>query len=67
MIEKDRVLTELNLFRERNMEMVLRSLIFLVDLMRNNNVVWGVGRGSSCASYCLFLIGIHKVDAIKYS
>jgi DNA polymerase III alpha subunit len=25
-----------------------------------------VGRGSSVASYVLFLIGVHKIDPIKY-
>jgi DNA polymerase III alpha subunit len=34
--------------------------------MRANNIVWGVGRGSSVASYVLFLIGIHKVDSLYY-
>jgi DNA polymerase III alpha subunit len=35
--------------------------------MRKNSLVWGVGRGSSVASYVLFLIGIHKIDSIKYN
>jgi DNA polymerase III alpha subunit len=29
-------------------------------------VLWGVGRGSSVASYCLYILGVHKVDSIKY-
>jgi DNA polymerase III alpha subunit len=35
--------------------------------MRSSNIVWGVGRGSSVASYALYLIGIHKIDPIKYN
>jgi DNA polymerase III alpha subunit len=35
--------------------------------MRENNVVWGVGRGSSVASYVLYLLGVHKIDSIKYN
>lgn len=62
----DRVVMELELFTKNNMLMVLRYLKYLVDTMRSNNVVWGVGRGSSVASYCLFLIGIHKIDSIQY-
>ena len=46
---------------------MLRYLIYLVDVMRENNVVWGVGRGSSVASYILYLIGIHKVDSVKHN
>jgi len=34
--------------------------------MRKNNLVWGVGRGSSVSSYLLYLIGVHKVDSYKY-
>jgi DNA polymerase III alpha subunit len=45
---------------------VLLCIKYLVDYMREHNIVWGVGRGSSVASYCLYLIGVHKVDSIKY-
>lgn len=65
-IEAERVQLELALFRERNLETVVKFIIYLVDLMRKNNIVWGVGRGSSIASYCLYLIGLHKIDSIKY-
>ena len=61
-----RVEQELELFRQHNFIMVLKYLKYLVDTMRTHNIVWGVGRGSSVASYCLYLIGVHKVDSIKY-
>ncbi len=48
------------------MTKVLNLLLYLVDHFRTNKIVWGVGRGSSVASYILYLIGIHKVDSIKY-
>jgi DNA polymerase III alpha subunit len=62
----DRVSKELELFIQHNMLDVLYYLKYLVDTMRENNIVWGVGRGSSVASYCLYLLGVHKVDSIKY-
>lgn len=62
----ERLIIELQLFRKHNMMTLLRYLKYLVDTMRENNIVWGVGRGSSVASYCLFLIGVHKIDSIKY-
>jgi DNA polymerase III alpha subunit len=62
-----RVSEELSAFKERNMLDLLRWLKYFVDTMRNNNVIWGVGRGSSVASYVLFLIGVHKIDSIKYN
>jgi DNA polymerase III alpha subunit len=63
----DRLIKELELFRQHNMISLLKYLKYLVDFMRKHNIVWGVGRGSSIASYCLYLLGIHKVDSIKYN
>ncbi len=62
-----RVAEELELFRARNLFPVLQLLIYIVDIMRKHNIVWGVGRGSSVASYCLYLIGVHKIDSLKYN
>ena len=53
-------------FNKRGMLPLLRYMIYLVDFMRENDIVWGVGRGSSVASYVLYLIGVHKVDSIQY-
>jgi DNA polymerase III alpha subunit len=64
--ELQRVGQELLLFQERDMFVLLRYLKYLVDTMRENNIVWGVGRGSSVASYVLFLLGVHKINSIHY-
>jgi len=64
--QRNRVETELKLFIQHNMIDVLYYCKYLVDTMRENNILWGVGRGSSVASYVLYLIGIHKIDSIKY-
>lgn len=61
-----RVNEELELFIQHGMFDLLFYLKYLVDTMRDNNIVWGVGRGSSVASYILYLLGIHKIDSIKY-
>ena len=63
---QDRIWQELDAFRERGMKDLLRYMIYLVDYMREHDIVWGVGRGSSVASYVLYLIGVHKIDSIKY-
>lgn len=65
--EATRVAEELTAFKERGMIDLLRWLKYFVDTMRANNLVWGVGRGSSVASYVLYLIGVHKIDSIKYN
>jgi len=64
--QKERVTHELKLFAQHNMINLLKYIKYLVDTMRKNNIVWGVGRGSSVASYVLYLIGVHKIDSIKY-
>jgi DNA polymerase III alpha subunit len=61
-----RVETELRAFEQRNMYNLLRYMVYLVNYMRENNIIWGVGRGSSTASYVLYLIGIHKIDSIQF-
>lgn len=63
---RKRVEIELNMFAERGMINVLRWLKYFVDTMRENNLVWGVGRGSSVSSYVLYLLGVHKVDSLLY-
>lgn len=65
--ELQRVGAELLLFQERNAFNLLRYMKYLVDTLRKNNIVWGVGRGSSVASYVLFLIGVHKINSIYYN
>ena len=61
-----RVNEELAEFQRREMFNLLRYMIYLVDFMRKNDIVWGVGRGSSVASYVLYLIGVHKINSIQY-
>ena len=61
-----RVVNELDLFIQYDMVELLIYCKYLVDTMRENNVVWGVGRGSSVASYVLYLLGVHKIDSLKY-
>ena len=65
--ELQRVGKELLLFQERDLFNLLRYLKYLVDTLRKNNIIWGVGRGSSVSSYVLFLLGVHKIDSLYYN
>ena len=65
--EKMRVQMEYDLFEKKKFIRVLQFLIYFVDTLRENNIVWGVGRGSSVASFCLFLIGVHKINPLLYN
>ena len=64
--ETDRVEKEYELFERKDFVKVLQFLVYFVNTLRKHNLVWGVGRGSSVASFCLFLIGIHKINPIQY-
>lgn len=57
---------ELELFKKYDLINILKVVIFIVDVLRNKNIVWGTGRGSSCSSYLFYLIGLHSVDVVKY-
>lgn len=57
---------ELLLYQERDLFNLLRYLKYLVDLMIQNNLIWGVGRGSSVASYVLYKLGVHRIDSLYY-
>jgi len=61
---------ELILYMERDLFDLLRYMVYLVDTMELNNVVWGVvwgvGRGSSVSSYILYKLKVHRIDSIFY-
>lgn len=64
--ELQRAGQELLMFHERGLFDLLRYLVYLVDVMRKNHIVWGVGRGSSVASFVLYLLGVHRINSIFY-
>ncbi len=51
---------------EREMEGFIRHVWYITADMDARKVVRGVGRGSSCASLVLFLLGVHHVDPVLY-
>ena len=58
---------ELLMYQDRNLFDLLKYLRYLVDTMKENNVIWGVGRGSSVSSYVLYKLGIHRIDSMYYN
>ena len=65
--ELQRVGQELLMFMDRDCIDLLKYLKYLVDTMRSNNIVWGVGRGSSVASFVLYLIGVHRIHSLRHN
>jgi DNA polymerase III alpha subunit len=62
-----RVLDEMKAYTDRGMIPLLQWTKHFVDTCIENDIVWGVGRGSSVASFVLFLLGVHQVDSVKYN
>lgn len=62
-----RVAAELIEITKRGMVEFFKTIIYVLDTFRANGTVWGVGRGSSCASYILFILGLHCVDCVRYN
>ena len=58
---------ELLLYQERNLMDLLKYLKYLVDTLKEHKLIWGVGRGSSVASYVLYLLGVHRIDSMYYN
>jgi DNA polymerase III alpha subunit len=58
---------ELLLYQERDLFNLLKYLKYLVDVMTENKIIWGVGRGSSVASYVLYKLKIHRIDSMFYN
>jgi DNA polymerase III alpha subunit len=65
--ELQRCGAELLLYQERNLFNLLRYLKYLVDIMINNQVIWGVGRGSSVASFVLYKLKVHRINSLHYN
>jgi DNA polymerase III alpha subunit len=64
--ELQRAAQELMMFQERGLFDLLKYLVYLVAVMRENNIVWGVGRGSSVASFVLYKLGVHRINSLYY-
>lgn len=65
-IEIERVMYEWSLYEERDMISLLKFLAYAISHFRENNIVWGVGRGSSVASFILYKLGVHRVNSIEF-
>jgi hypothetical protein len=58
---------ELLLYQERGLFDLLRFMVYMVDVMTEHKIIWGVGRGSSVASYVLYKLQVHRIDSMYYN
>lgn len=64
--ERARISHEMTLYRQKGLEPLLQLVMYLVDTMRQNKIVWGVGRGSSVSSFVLYVIGLNRINPMIY-
>jgi len=61
-----RIEDEIEFFIKNDNQGFLCTLKRLIDKFKEDNVIWGVGRGSSCSCYVLYLLEVHDINPIKY-
>lgn len=61
-----RVEKELAYFEKTNNITFLLKCSDLIQQFKEDKVVFGVGRGSACASFILYLLEVHDIDPVKY-
>lgn len=64
--EHQRLELEWQLFEKHHFIDILRAVVYIIDTFKQNNIVWGVGRGSSVSSFVLYLLDVHLVNPIQY-
>ncbi len=65
--ELERMAQELILFQDQDLFPLLRYLHWMVTVFAQNNIVMGVGRGSSVASFALYKLGVHRINSLKWN
>ena len=63
----DRLRHEYSIYQQHNLLPLLCTLIFIINTMKQQNLVWGTGRGSSTSSYLLYVLEVHDVDSYAYN
>ncbi len=63
---QERIESELEFFIRTSNIVFLIKCQELIQQMKHNGDVWGVGRGSSCASLLLYLLEVTDIDPVKY-
>lgn len=61
----ERLEKESELILSFNLEDYIKSVYEVTTRLRSRGIVWA-GRGSSCACYTLYILGIHNIDSVKY-
>lgn len=63
---QERIDLELEYIIKNDVLHLFQIVYYVLDVFRDNSIIWGVGRGSSCASLLLYSLDLHLVDPILY-
>ena len=61
-----RIADELKLYSTMGLLDVLKCSAYVVDRLKEKDMVWGPGRGSACCSYILYLMEVHDIDSFEF-
>lgn len=64
--QRSRAWEELKIIHALHADHIFCHLIYLVNLWRAKNMVWGIGRGSSVSCFVLYVIGLNKINPLDY-
>ena len=64
--ELQRMGQELLLYLDYGLLDLLRYLHYMVTVFQQHDIVMGVGRGSSVASFALYKIGVHQINSLYW-
>lgn len=66
LLRMERIEYEYAAFVDNNLIDLIYAILHVINRFESNNIVWGVGRGSSTSSYLLYILGIHDIDSVEY-
>jgi DNA polymerase III alpha subunit len=64
--ELQRMAQELFRYQDYDLLDLLKYLHYMVTVFRQHNIVMGVGRGSSVASFALYKLGVHQINSLYW-
>lgn len=63
----DRIHRELKYFIGTKNVVFLLKIVDMIKKFKQDGVVWGVGRGSSCSSLILYVIEAHDINPLRFN
>jgi DNA polymerase III alpha subunit len=62
-----RLKTELDFFTKYDKLDFIADLMALIIRFKEDGIIWGVGRGSSCSSLIMYIIEVNDINPLEYN